>query len=61
MTRLMEAVQKNEVLTGVLFVDAKAPSFVDLLNVVDAPLATLPEAQTRPPKAALDELMESLR
>jgi 2-oxoglutarate ferredoxin oxidoreductase subunit beta len=61
MTRLMEAVQKNEVLTGVLFVDAKAPSFVDLLNVVEAPLATLPEAQTRPPKAALDELMESLR
>jgi 2-oxoglutarate ferredoxin oxidoreductase subunit beta len=61
MTRLLEAGQKNEVLTGVLFVDAKAPTFIDLLSFVEAPLATLPEEKTRPPKAALDELMESLR
>jgi 2-oxoglutarate ferredoxin oxidoreductase subunit beta len=61
MSRLMEAAQKNEVLTGVLFVDAKSPSFIELLNVVEAPLATLPEEKTRPPRAALDELMESLR
>ena len=31
------------------------------LNVVDEPLATLPLERTRPPKAALDEIMESLR
>jgi 2-oxoglutarate ferredoxin oxidoreductase subunit beta len=60
-TRLMEAARTGEVLTGVLFVDAKAPSFVELLNFTDAPLATLPEPVTRPPRAVLDELMESLR
>ena len=31
------------------------------LNLVDEPLATLPLERTRPPKAVLDEIMESLR
>jgi 2-oxoglutarate/2-oxoacid ferredoxin oxidoreductase subunit beta len=59
--RLMEAGTRNEVLTGVLFVDARAPSFMELLNVTAAPLATLPEERTRPPRAVLDEVMASLR
>jgi len=59
--RLMEARRSGEVLTGVLFVDTGAPSFVDLLGLPEAPLATLPEDQVRPPRAVLDELMESLR
>jgi 2-oxoglutarate ferredoxin oxidoreductase subunit beta len=60
-TRLMEATRTGEVLTGVLFVDAAAPSFVDSLGMVDAPLATLPEGQVRPPRAALEEIVASLR
>ncbi|BDG05346.1 2-oxoacid:ferredoxin oxidoreductase subunit beta [Anaeromyxobacter oryzae] len=59
--RLMEADARNEVLTGVLFVDPGASSFVDLLDLADEPLATLPEERTRPPRAVLDEVMESLR
>jgi 2-oxoglutarate ferredoxin oxidoreductase subunit beta len=59
--RLMESGKKGEVLTGVLFVDPKAPSFVDLLGMVETPLATLPEDRVRPPRAALDEIVESLR
>ncbi|HET7827050.1 MAG TPA: 2-oxoacid:ferredoxin oxidoreductase subunit beta [Anaeromyxobacter sp.] len=59
--RLMESARTGEVLTGVLFVDPKAPSFIDALDVVDAPLATLPQEVTRPPKAALDEIVASLR
>jgi 2-oxoglutarate ferredoxin oxidoreductase subunit beta len=59
--RLMEANAKGEVLTGVLYVDTRAPSFLDMLEVVDVPLATLPEERTRPPRAALDEVVESLR
>jgi 2-oxoglutarate/2-oxoacid ferredoxin oxidoreductase subunit beta len=59
--RLMESAKKGEVLTGVLFVDPKAPSFIDALDIADAPLATLPQAVTRPPKAALDEIVEALR
>jgi 2-oxoglutarate ferredoxin oxidoreductase subunit beta len=57
----MEASRTGEVLTGVLFVDPAAPSFVDALGMVDAPLATLPEAQVRPPRAVLDEIVASLR
>jgi 2-oxoglutarate/2-oxoacid ferredoxin oxidoreductase subunit beta len=59
--RLMAAAAKNEVLTGVLYLDPDAPSFVELLGMVDAPLATLPQERVRPPRAVLDEVMESLR
>jgi 2-oxoglutarate ferredoxin oxidoreductase subunit beta len=59
--RLMEAGAKNEVLTGVLYVDPGAPSFMERLALTDAPLATLPEERVRPPKAVLDEVMEALR
>ena len=58
---LMEAHEKGEVLTGVFYIDPKKPTFIDLLNMVDEPLATLPESIVRPPKAVLDELMEELR
>jgi 2-oxoglutarate ferredoxin oxidoreductase subunit beta len=59
--RLMEASKGGEVLTGVLFVDAAAPSFIDTMSVADEPLATLPEERVRPPRAALDEIVASLR
>jgi 2-oxoglutarate ferredoxin oxidoreductase subunit beta len=59
--RLMEAGRGGEVLTGVLFVDAQAPAFVERMGVVDEPLATLPEARTRPPRAVLDEIVQELR
>src|SRR3974390_246107 len=42
--RLMESHAKGEVLTGVFYINAKAPSFIDLLNVTERPLATLPES-----------------
>src|SRR6476660_2041274 len=47
---LMEAEEKNEVLTGVFYINTQKPTFTDLLNVVDEPLSTLPESLTRPPK-----------
>jgi 2-oxoglutarate ferredoxin oxidoreductase subunit beta len=58
---LMEAQEKNEILTGVFYIDTQKPSFIDLLNVVDEPLATLPQSLTRPPKSALDSLMANLQ
>ncbi|WP_242342576.1 2-oxoacid:ferredoxin oxidoreductase subunit beta [Anaeromyxobacter terrae] len=61
MARLVEAQAGGDVLTGVLFVDAKAPSLVDLMNLVEAPLATLPTEAVRPPRAVLDALMDALR
>src|ERR1700728_421652 len=51
---LMEAHEKNEVLTGVFYIDTQKPTFLDQLNMVDEPLGTLPESLTRPPKSALE-------
>lgn len=56
-----EANKKGEVLTGVFYVDTSKPNFMDLLNMEDAPLATLPERKVRPPREVLDEVMEELR
>ena len=58
---LMESHDNNEILTGVLYINTEQPTFIDLLNVVDEPLATLPESVTRPPKSVLEGLMANLR
>jgi 2-oxoglutarate ferredoxin oxidoreductase subunit beta len=60
-TRLTEAHDKGEVLTGLFYVNTKAPSFLDMLNMVDQPLATLPEGMTRPGREVLEAAMEELR
>jgi 2-oxoglutarate ferredoxin oxidoreductase subunit beta len=59
--RLMESHEKGEVLTGVFYINAKAPSFIDLLNVTDQPLATLPESLVRPSREVLAKCMEELQ
>jgi 2-oxoglutarate ferredoxin oxidoreductase subunit beta len=58
---LEQAESKGEVLTGVLYVNTTKPTFVELLNMSDSTLATLPESSTRPGKAVLDQVMEELR
>jgi 2-oxoglutarate ferredoxin oxidoreductase subunit beta len=57
---LTEAHDKNEIVTGLFYVDTKRENFLDLLNIVDEPLATLPESRVRPPKQVLDEIMVEL-
>jgi 2-oxoglutarate ferredoxin oxidoreductase subunit beta len=59
--RLLEAHEKQEVLTGVFYVNPEAPTFLDLLNMTDQPLATLPESVTRPSREVLEQCMEELR
>ena len=58
---LHEASSIGHVVTGLVYLDTSRPTFIDMLNVVDEPLATLPEAKVRPPKAAFDALLEELR
>jgi len=58
---LEDSEAKGEVLTGVLYVNTAKPTFIDLLNMADEPVATLPESRIRPGKAVLDEVMEELR
>jgi 2-oxoglutarate ferredoxin oxidoreductase subunit beta len=61
MARLMESARSGDVLTGVLFLDPTAPDLTTRLGLVEAPLATLPAEQVRPPRAALDAINASLR
>ena len=60
-TRLNQAHHEGEVLTGIFYVNPQAPNFIDMLNTVDQPLATLPDSMTRPGKEVLDACMEELR
>ncbi len=59
--RLLESAAAGDVLTGVLYLDPKAPTLIDQLSLADEPLATLPQERTRPPRAVLDEVMASFR
>ena len=59
--RIMESHKADEVLTGVLYLDTKAPNFVDMINMTEQPLASLPESVTRPSRKVLEACMEELR
>ncbi len=59
--RLMQSHAKGDVLTGVFYIDEKAPNFIDMLNVTDQPLASLPQSVTRPSREVLAKCMDELR
>lgn len=54
--RLHGAKARGEFLTGLFYWDRKAKPLDENLNLIDAPLASVAE-ETRPPKAALDEIL----
>lgn len=58
---LEESQRRGEVLTGLLYVDTRRKDFLGLLNLVEEPLASLPESRVRPPRQALEQLMEELK
>ncbi|HLI86273.1 MAG TPA: 2-oxoacid:ferredoxin oxidoreductase subunit beta [Bryobacteraceae bacterium] len=58
---LEEAETKGEVLTGLLYVNTTRPDLLEVLDLVDEPLCTLPQNRVRPPRAVLDQVMEELR
>ena len=60
-TRMNEAKRDGEILTGVLYVNPDAPTFIDMLNLTEAPLATLPQSILRPGREVLEQVMEELR
>lgn len=56
---LMETHEKGEVLTGIFYVDTNELDFASRLNMVDEPLATLPEERVRPSREVFAELMQA--
>jgi 2-oxoglutarate ferredoxin oxidoreductase subunit beta len=59
--RMAEAKENNEILTGVFYVNPKAPTFLDMIDMTEDSLATLPQGRIRPSREALEQIMEELR
>jgi 2-oxoglutarate/2-oxoacid ferredoxin oxidoreductase subunit beta len=58
---LHEYGRRGELPTGIIYLEPDKEDFIAQLRLVDEPLATLPIERTRPSRAVLDEIMESLR
>ncbi len=58
---LADAREKGEFLTGLFYVSADTPNLLDMLSLPETPLAYLQQADLRPGREALDEVMESFR
>ena len=61
----LEAIHKADVddkhVTGLLYFEEGKPTLDEIENLVDTPLADLPDKMLRPPKKTLDELLTSFR
>jgi 2-oxoglutarate ferredoxin oxidoreductase subunit beta len=57
---LEEAHREQKFLTGLFYIDTHQPDMLELLHLVDTPLAHLTEAETRPSRAALKQIMAEL-
>jgi 2-oxoglutarate ferredoxin oxidoreductase subunit beta len=58
--RLHRATEENHMLTGLVYLQPEKKSFIDLLNLTDDSLNTLPLERTRPLREALDKIMHDL-
>jgi 2-oxoglutarate/2-oxoacid ferredoxin oxidoreductase subunit beta len=61
LVRLHQAREKEEILTGIFFIEPRTADFIQLLNLVDEPLAALQQEQLRPSPNVLEEIMDELR
>src|SRR5215469_16277524 len=61
MARLAESHDQGEVLTGVFYIATNKPNFMEMLNIADEPLGTLPQERVRPSRQVLETVMEELR
>ncbi|WIG58039.1 MAG: 2-oxoglutarate/2-oxoacid ferredoxin oxidoreductase, beta subunit [Ktedonobacterales bacterium] len=57
---LDEAREKQEFITGLIYLNEERPSLPELERLPDTPLATLPQEQLRPSRETLDKLMRGM-
>lgn len=57
---LIESQERNEFLTGLIYVAPERPDFVTQQNMVDTPLALLPDEALRPSRETLEKIMETI-
>ena len=58
--RVELGLERGQIVTGVLYVNTETPSFTDLLNLDEQPLAQIGQDRLRPSQGALDEVMTEL-
>jgi 2-oxoglutarate ferredoxin oxidoreductase subunit beta len=61
MRLLDEAREKQEFITGLIYINEERPSLPELERLPETPLAHLPESQLRPPREALVKIMDGLK
>lgn len=61
MKLLLDARINQQFLTGLIYVNPEKENFLELLDLVDEPLVSLPAEKTRPSKEALDEIMDGFK
>jgi 2-oxoglutarate ferredoxin oxidoreductase subunit beta len=52
--------ESNELLTGLIYINEQKPDFLTLLNMTEAPLATLPQEKVQPTADDLKKIMSEL-
>jgi 2-oxoglutarate/2-oxoacid ferredoxin oxidoreductase subunit beta len=57
---LHEGQEKQEFLTGLIYVEPSKRDFLSLLNLSAEPLAVVPDEKVRPPRESLQKMMEEL-
>ena len=60
MRLLEDAHQKQEFITGLIYIDENRPSLPELERLPETPLAQLPEERLRPSREALDKLLRGM-
>lgn len=60
LTTILDAREKSEFLTGLLYIDENKQDFATIMHTIDKPLSSLEEGELRPPKAVLEAIMKSL-
>jgi 2-oxoglutarate ferredoxin oxidoreductase subunit beta len=60
LSTLHRARQQDQFVTGLLYFDTSKEPFGDEFHLIEEPLASLPLARVRPPKAVLEEIMQGL-
>jgi 2-oxoglutarate/2-oxoacid ferredoxin oxidoreductase subunit beta len=57
---LYESREAGEFLTGLIYINPDSRNFIELLDMVDQPLASLPEKKLRPGREVLEQIMREL-
>jgi 2-oxoglutarate ferredoxin oxidoreductase subunit beta len=57
---LEEAYRRQELVTGLIYVNPDQPSLQEMLEQVEVPLAALPESALRPDRASLNRILASM-